>query len=718
MSTYLEINAPAPDGAEGSMLSRAIKSVVSQSYWNWELWVVSDHPPERDRKAIEKLIASIGDPRIHYEDLAARAGVRTLGVEPKRRGVGRSRGELLAFLDADNAFERDHLYRAVQTFNESGEALDLVYCDTRVICGENFETEDLDQGSVTFLHHLLGTLHGDSQKKQSSPEGPLDGGPFTWEKPFWNPAAAEKMTNYTFIDMSDAVMTRSAYNAAGGLQDSICADWQLWHDMIRTGHDRFRHIPFVGVHYTTQDLARHRQHYALTLVEKLNLPFNLVNAQKNIEEALIDQYEEKHGGAQRRSTRDERPRILFMAEAAALSHVVRPAMLAAHLHRQDYNVCLASDRRYDTLISDNGFKRVDLYSLPSSVILDRISRYEPIWDVETLDRYAQQDLKILDEFKPDVVVGDQRHSLATSSRLAGVPYVNIVDGHWCPAAELEIELVASALSPRINGIPILNLFFQLIRPLALGYQTMPINIIRMKYGLPAMGPDFKTVISDGDYVVYPNDPAFFPLKESLAPTHQFIGPLVWSPKVEKPAWWYNLPEARPIVYVSLGSTGQPDLLESVFKVLGELTVTVIAATAGRKQMQNVPNNIFVADFLPGTEAAQRSRLVICNGGTMSGQQALSVGVPYLGLVSNVDQLLFAKAVSQSGACEFIREGEVNENTLRHFIRMMLAQESYRSAARMIATRSVNRDSCLKFEKLIGSIVEERGRRKFHTHSMA
>jgi UDP:flavonoid glycosyltransferase YjiC (YdhE family) len=335
----------------------------------------------------------------------------------------------------------------------------------------------------------------------------------------------------------------------------------------------------------------------------------------------------------------------------------------------------------------------------------------------TLDHYVQQDLKVLREFKPDIVVGDQRHSLATSSRLAGVPYVNIIDGHWCPAAGIEIELLDSAVT-QIIGIPVMNLLYQFIRPLGLVYQTMPMNIVRIKYGLPGLGPDFKTVFTYGDYVVYPNDPKLFPLKRPLPPKHQFIGPLIWSPDVEKPEWWDKLPQGRPIVYVSLGSTGQPNLLEVVFRVLGELPVTVIAATAARKKMHRVPNNVFLADFLPGTEAAQRSRLVICNGGTMSGQQALSAGIPFLGLISNVDQLLFAKAVSRTGACEFIREGEVNENTLRHFITLMLAQESYQNAAKLVAARTANGESCQKFERVIRSMIEERGRRKAHWHTTA
>ena len=414
----------------------------------------------------------------------------------------------------------------------------------------------------------------------------------------------------------------------------------------------------------------------------------------------------KHDGGQRVSIENRRPRILFLGEAAAISHVVRPAMLAAHLHQQDYEVSLACDPRYNQLISENGFKRVDLDSLPMSVILDRLRRNEPVYDADTLDRYVQQDLKLLREFKPDIVVGDQRHSLSVSSQLAGVTYVNIADGQWSPATDPQYEIVDSPVSQMI-GRPLANMLFQVIRPVAFAFQTMPLNSIRAKYGLPGLGLEVNTVFTHGDYTVYPNDPELFPLKHQLPARHTFIGPLIWSPNVAKPEWWNRLPDNRPIIYVSLGSTGQPNLLETVFRVLGKLPVTVIAATAARRKMENLPANIFIADFLPGTEAARRSRFVICNGGTMSGQQALSAGVPYLGLISNMDQLLFSKAVRQAGACEFICEGEVNERALRPLIAGLLAQESYQTAAKTRAANTSKWESCREFERVIRSIMRDR-----------
>ena len=56
------------------------------------------------------------------------------------------------------------------------------------------------------------------------------------------------------------------------------------------------------------------------------------------------------------------------------------------------------------------------------------------------------------------------------------------------------------------------------------------------------------------------------------------------------------------------------MLNQVLEALSDLPVTVIALTAGQVRQNRLSNNVYIADYLPGTEAAKRSQLVICNGG--------------------------------------------------------------------------------------------------------
>jgi UDP:flavonoid glycosyltransferase YjiC (YdhE family) len=78
----------------------------------------------------------------------------------------------------------------------------------------------------------------------------------------------------------------------------------------------------------------------------------------------------------------------------------------------------------------------------------------------------------------------------------------------------------------------------------------------------------------------------------------------------------------------------------------------------------LPDNVHIADYLPGEQAAQRSRLVICNGGSPTSQQALAAGVPVLGIAGNLDQYLNMAGVVRSGAGMLLRSDRLAEEALR------------------------------------------------------
>ena len=119
-------------------------------------------------------------------------------------------------------------------------------------------------------------------------------------------------------------------------------------------------------------------------------------------------------------------------------------------------------------------------------------------------------------------------------------------------------------------------------------------------------------------------------------------------------------------------------------MLGGLDVYVIVATAGRAVDFDVPENVFVADYLPGMEAVARSSLVMCNGGSPTTQQALSCGVPVLGLPSNLDQYLNMAPIVRRGAGLAIRSGGIKAAVLAESVRELLDNPVYGEAAQELA----------------------------------
>ncbi|MEP7272249.1 MAG: nucleotide disphospho-sugar-binding domain-containing protein [Acidobacteriota bacterium] len=395
-------------------------------------------------------------------------------------------------------------------------------------------------------------------------------------------------------------------------------------------------------------------------------------------------------------------RVLFVGEAVTLSHVARPVVLARALDRERYDVTLACDPRYGSLLQDLPFPLIPLKSaVPQDRLLEALNGRQPLFDVGTLDAYVQEDLRLIKEHTPDIVVGDMRQSLAISGKLAGVTYLNIINAQWSPYSSAELELPDNPLAPFL-GEALAQFAQRMAAPLGFAPHTIPLNVVSLKYGLPATGLDIKQAFSLGDYVAYPDIPEILPTS-GLPATHSYLGPILWSPKVPLPGWWQSVPEDRSIVYVNLGSSGQHDLLSVVLEALAPLPISVMAATAGKTHVSTAPANCHLTDFLPGDEAGARAQLVICNGGNMSGQQALAAGAPILGVVSNVDQMAFARAVSRTGAGEVLREREVNAPVLRRVVWRMLAEQKYRDAARRLASRYAETNSASRFRDLIDRI---------------
>jgi len=80
-----------------SLLRRAIKSVLGQTYSNLEYWVSSDGSTDETPDVIREF----NDPRLHFID----EGKSSYYTVNRNRGVKRSTGETICFLDDDNWWE-------------------------------------------------------------------------------------------------------------------------------------------------------------------------------------------------------------------------------------------------------------------------------------------------------------------------------------------------------------------------------------------------------------------------------------------------------------------------------------------------------------------------------------------------------------------------------------------------------------------------------------
>ena len=360
----------------------------------------------------------------------------------------------------------------------------------------------------------------------------------------------------------------------------------------------------------------------------------------------------------------DRCRVLFVAEGATLAHVARPLVLAKELNSGGFEILFARPPGFRWLTGDSGLVELDLDCQDTATFVRRLDRGLPLYDFATLDRYVQADLALIDQVKPDVVVGDFRLSLSVSARLRKVPYVTICDAYWSPECPLTSELPVMALTPYVP-ISMASAVFRAVAPLAFRAHAVPMERLRKRYGLPGFGHDLRCCYTDADWRLFANFPELFPEVRRSA-TADFIGPVAWSPPDRQDL---EFPEGDgPLIYVTMGSSGDPTVLATLIPALEAMGGRTMVASAGKSLSPSlVSQRTRIYDFLPGDQMCRQAQLVICNGGSPTTNQALRHGVPVLGIARNMDQFLNMGAITRFGAGLTMRSDRLDSQRLKENI---------------------------------------------------
>jgi len=394
-----------------------------------------------------------------------------------------------------------------------------------------------------------------------------------------------------------------------------------------------------------------------------------------------------------------RQRILFVAEAVTLAHVARPLVLAQALDPERFEVHFACAEGNEFVFRGTHFRRWPIHSIPSTRFLHALATGARLYDYATLAGYVEEELRLLERVRPALVVGDFRLSLAVSAPLRQVPYAALTNAHWSPYSISPFPLPEHPLG-ELLGVPVATALFRLARPLVFAYHAHPLNALRRSHGLAPIG-DLRHVYTHGDYTLFLDVPGLVPTSP-LPANHRYIGPVLWSPEGELPAWWERLPADRPCIYVTLGSSGNVGLLPMVVDALTSMDVNVLVATAGRTDIAIRAKNVWVADYLPGSRAARRSALVIC-GGSATAYQALAEGKPVLGIPSNMDQYLTMGCIQRAGAGLLVRAGRATKARLREATERLVTEAAFTTAATSLAAEFSRHPAPERFRAFVDEV---------------
>ena len=132
-----------------NVLPRAIDSVLSQTYENWELFIVDDGSTDGTEQMIRQKYGN--DDRIHF---LKRPDTRPKGANACRNiGIEMANGEYVAFLDSDDEWHDDHLRACTDFAKKQLDQFSGSYTGADVFTKENKKriySRDLKKGESHF----------------------------------------------------------------------------------------------------------------------------------------------------------------------------------------------------------------------------------------------------------------------------------------------------------------------------------------------------------------------------------------------------------------------------------------------------------------------------------------------------------------------------------------------------------------------------------------
>jgi MGT family glycosyltransferase len=328
--------------------------------------------------------------------------------------------------------------------------------------------------------------------------------------------------------------------------------------------------------------------------------------------------------------------FLLIPSTIGQSHLNRIILIALDLERQCQKVAFVFRENLQILKHYN----FQVFPVADAVITDFSSNVFATFTPSLIEQCVTDELKAIETFKPDVIVGDFRLTAAISSKVSDIPYISVVNAYmtdYFDPVDVMIPKDARPRDHRIASAASKTIQAAQKRQLATNFRK-----IARKYGIKHLNSlyDFLT----GDLTLIADLPEFCPL-ENLPESFCYIGPLIWEGIDEPiPEYLNDLGRDRKLIYATAGNTGQKQLIQLVIDAFkDDPAYEVVLTTGAFISPDSVPkySNIHVERFIPGSAVLKQAHAIIHCAGNGTTYQALAQGVPAVVIPFNNDQKINA-----------------------------------------------------------------------------
>lgn len=371
-------------------------------------------------------------------------------------------------------------------------------------------------------------------------------------------------------------------------------------------------------------------------------------------------------------------KILVMPDCNFLAHTSRAIELALALRERNFEVIFAGAGKFKSLPIESNFKFIPLDGFDSEQVMKSVRKgrvdcfkYQKIKDI------VSTEMKLVEQVKPCLLISDFRPTVNLTGELMGVPTATLINSGWTNFYSAKLQAPEHFLLTRIIGKRLVTKFLPPVKRFILSRDASDFNRARKTLGLPKRGNLLDHLQADLNLIV--DSPRYGPLLNQPNSYH-FVGPITWEPQIALPAWYDKISSSRPVLYFTMGSTGNTKIFDAAIEQYANSEFQCIITTAGMYDRKNFPSNFFVTDFAPGSALVKKADIVICQGGNGTIYQALQGGVPIVGIPTMHDQEFNMQRIEELGLGITLSEIKFKPSDLSDGIDLILKNSNYRTRA--------------------------------------
>lgn len=345
------------------------------------------------------------------------------------------------------------------------------------------------------------------------------------------------------------------------------------------------------------------------------------------------------------------------------------------------------------------------------------------WLVSTLPAQVRDLEKLLDRWKPDIIVCDVtmwgpplilRETRRVPVAILAYAVGCMIPGPGVPPWGLGLP------KPTSWGTRLLNRVVEALTERRVESFRRDVNRVRSRYGLERLDVPVHNFLGTLPLYIVPSAPELDYDRSDLPESVHYVGPLVWNRTnaASLPSWLVERTGDRPLVHVTEGTmhAWKPFLLRAAARGLADLPLDVIMTSGdyrnpGELGLNPLPPNVRLERWVPHSELLQRTDVLVTTGGAGTVLTALKAGVPMVVVPTEWDKPDNAQRVVEAKCGIRLSPRRCTPKRLRHAVERILDDPSFlrnaqRLAAALVARGGAQR-ACEQLEAMCGQIPNGR-----------